>query len=122
MDEKLYTMKQASEYADVSTPTVRYYCKLGLIPNIKYTRAGYRTFSQEQLNWLKTLVFLRRCGFGIADMKHYKYLSEKGDFTITERKAMLETKRRQLWQIIEEAQENINFIERKIEIFEQEQK
>ena len=118
MEVEYYTVKQASRQVGASAHTVRYYCKLGLIPGIKYNRTGYRVINQEQLKWLKTLILLRQCGFSIADIKRYQILTEKGDLTIPERKAMLETKRRQLWQIIENAQDNIDFIERKIEVFD----
>lgn len=55
---------------------------------------------------------------GINELKKYAALCRKGNSTIAERKAMLETQKRQLWQEFENIQAGIDFIERKNEVFD----
>ncbi len=112
------TMRQVCQRLGISASTVRYYCRHGLVPGVRRNRAGYRIFSNEQCDWVQTLEFLRRCGFSLKDLKAYAGLCRKGIATVPERKAMLATKKRQLWQSLEDLQQNIDFIERREELFE----
>ena len=53
----------------------------------------------------------------IRELKQYARLEQSGK--IAECKAILETRRRQQWEQIKDLQENIDVIERKIELWEQ---
>lgn len=117
-ETEIFTIKQAGQEVGIPAHTVKFYCNKGLIPNVRRARNGYRILEKWQVEWLRTLVFLRRCGMGTADIKKYVGLCRQGVQTIPERKAMLETKKRQIWQQIEELQENIDFIERRQDIFD----
>lgn len=112
------TIKQVVDRLNIPASTVRFYYRHGLIPNVKRNQAGYRVFTGWQCDWIRTLVFLRRSGFSIRDLKTYARLCRTGNSTVAERKAMLATKKRQLWQTLEDLQENIDFIERREENFE----
>lgn len=111
-----YRIKQASEILGVSVYTLKYYCKIGLVSHIPRADNGYRIFSEEQLNWLAKVIALRKCGFSTKDLRKYKQLVVAGESAKAERKAFLETRRRQIWQELERAQENIGFLERELEV------
>lgn len=53
------------------------------------------------------------------ELKAYRQLEGLGEKSIPERRAILDTKRRQLWLRLVELQKSIDFIERKEELFEQ---
>lgn len=112
MEENTYTLKQASLALGVSVYEVRHYCDRGLVRGVRRRRNGYRYLSEKQLEWVGILVMLRKCGFGIKEMKKYVRLAEQGEGTLQERKAMLETQKRQLWQEIYALQEGIDTAER----------
>lgn len=112
-------MNQLSSQLHTSSRVLRRFCSRGLVPGVRRTRTGRLTFTPEQATWLRTLVFLQSCGFSSSELKRYTTLCRQGNGTIPERKAMLETKKRQIWQTIEDAQANIDFIERKTDIFDQ---
>lgn len=61
---------------------------------------------------------LLSCGMNWNELKLYMKFERAGDETIERRKAMLETKKRQLWVKMKELQESIDFIERKEEIMD----
>lgn len=117
-EPEYYTTKQVGKELQISTYAIRRLCGKGLVPHVKRARNGYRIFTPEQVTWLKTLIHLRNSGMSTAELKKYANLCRAGESTIPERKAMLETKKRQLWQELEDIQSNIDFIERKIEIFD----
>lgn len=55
-----------------------------------------------------------------AELKQYTRLFRQGKDTLAERKAMLETQKRQLWQELEDRQQGIDFLERQTELIDQE--
>lgn len=114
MKEELNTTKQASQILGVPKYTIRSYCNKGLVPHVRRARNGYRIFTPGQVDWLRTIIKLRAAGMGINELKKYVALCRKGNSTIVERKAMLETQKRQLWQELENIQAGIDFIERKM--------
>lgn len=59
---------------------------------------------------------MKRAGFTTAEIRQYSRLYRRGHATITERSALLTTRKRQLWQEITERQKAIDFIERQEEL------
>lgn len=118
MDKELYTLKQVRQKINIPTYTLRKFCDKGLIRGVR-RRGGYRVFNEEQIEQARTLNRLIQCGMSWNDLRTYMELERAGDQTVAQRKAMLETKKRQLWQEIEDKQACIDFIERKEEIFNQ---
>lgn len=114
-----YTMHQASTKLNTPAYFIRRICRRGLVPHLKHTRAGRVVFTSDQIDWLRTLLGLKNAGMEISELKKYMRLCRAGKETIAERKAMLETQKRQLWQELEDIQAGINFIERKVEIFDE---
>lgn len=119
-ETEFFTIKQAATQLKVSPGTIRHYYRIGLLPNTKRAKNGYRILTPEQLVQTENLIFLKRCGLANREIRHYINLERQGSDTIPERKALLATKKRQLWQQLEDIQENIDFIERQTEIFDQE--
>lgn len=118
--ETTQTAYQLSQKLNVPSRTIRSLCSHGLIPGVRRTLTGRLVFTPEQASWIKTLLQLQSIGLNNAELKHYAALTRQGNDTIPERKAILETKKRQIWQTIESAERNIDFIERQTEIFDQE--
>ncbi len=116
--EETLSLRQASSILGITTSKLRRFCNRGLIQHVRRTKSGYRILSMAQVDWVKTLVYFDRCGMSTAEIKKYRDLCRKGRITLTERKAILLTKKRQLWQELEDLRENIDFIERKEELFD----
>jgi len=58
-----------AEAAGVSTPTIRYYEEIALIPPARRSAAGHRHYTRADVN---RLTFIRRCrdlGFGLDDIR-----------------------------------------------------
>lgn len=113
------TAYQLSQEFHVPSRTIRSLCSRGLVPGVRRTLTGRLTFTADQADWIKTLLRLQAIGFDGSELKRYAELTRRGNETIPERKALLETKKRQIWQAIEAAERNIDFIERQTELFDQ---
>lgn len=60
---------EAAEASGASTPTIRYYEEIGLIPPARRSAAGHRHYTRTDIN---RLTFIRRCrdfGFGIEQVR-----------------------------------------------------
>ena len=109
----MYTMKEFSKQVGISYETLKYYCKEGLVPNVKRDKNNYRIFDEKNVAWLKGLQCLKKCGMSIKDMKLYMNYCLQGPSTIPERKEMLNKSKEALLNQIKEINECINFIDNK---------
>lgn len=116
--EQKITMREASERLGVKSRVLRKYCNLGFVPGLTHCLPGQkRTFTDEQIDYLRQADFLTRAGFTAKDLRKYLMLSrKKGEVASKERKAMLMTHKRQVWQELEDLQRTIDFLERQEEL------
>ncbi len=115
---KMYTMKEVCLQVGISYETLRFYCNEGLVPNVKRDRNNYRDFDQRNIEWLKSLQCLKKCGMSIKDMKAYMNLCLEGADSISERKAMLARHRDELSSQISEITGAIDYIDAKQKYFD----
>ncbi len=112
-EAEFLTIRQASNLLGVKTKTLRHYCNLGLVPRLKRNRNGYRIFSEDQINQLRNIAYLHRCGLTSHEIKTY-FRS-----TPVVQRQILGTKKQQLWQKLDETRQNIDFIERQEDLLRQ---
>jgi len=90
-----------------------------MVPNVKRDSNNYRKFDDRDLNWLKSLLCLKRCGMSIKDMKSYMNLCQMGFSTINERKEILDIQKKKLFAQMEQIQKSIDFIDEKQHYFDE---
>lgn len=113
------TIAQASERTRLSTDTLRYYEKAGLIERVGRTTGNQRRYASADLAWLEFLLRLRETGMSIADMKRFANLRAVGDPSIPDRIAMLRTHADGLADHIRTLQQNALALSEKIAHYEQ---
>jgi len=111
-------MKEACEQVGITYETLRFYCNEGLVPNVKRDKNNYRNFDERNINWLKGLQCLKKCGMGIQDMRRYMELCLEGVSSIPERKELLAARKELLLKQIDEIRESIDFIDNKQAYFD----
>ena len=65
----MYSMKEACIQTGMSYETLKFYCKEGLVPNVKRDSHNYRVFDDRDIKWIQSLGCLKRCGMTLAEMK-----------------------------------------------------
>ena len=106
-----YTMMQVCRELDMTYQTLKFYCNQGLVPNVKRDKNNRRVFDEHDVEWVRSLICLKRCGMSIEEMREYLDLCLKGEGSIPERKVMLAKKREQLAEKLAEIQASIDYID-----------
>ena len=118
MQERHYTISEVSEKYQISSSTLRYYERIGLLPNIPRQANGNRYFTDQLLNWLEMIICLRHSGVPIEKLIEYAKLIQKGDDTIATREALLREQLAELYQKKVNLQRSIQRLEDKIALYE----
>lgn len=111
-----YTIKYVCDTLNLTVHTVRHYCDMGLVPNLRHDKNGNRIFDDESINWLRAVVFLRSSGLAIPEIKYYFSLCEQGTSTINERLDILIKLKEQAEHDLETAQRRISCLTDKIKV------
>lgn len=107
------TVKDVTEKLGMTPHTVRYYCDMGLVPNLQHDKHGNRIFDEESLKWLKAAASMREYGMPIAKIRDYFALCQKGNSTFQERYEILLT-------LKNETEAKLNHYRQQLEIFNRE--
>ncbi|MDP9868380.1 DNA-binding transcriptional MerR regulator [Streptosporangium brasiliense] len=81
MDSMDYSVGQVARLAGVSVRTLHHYDDIGLMPPGRRTAAGYRRYSQADLQRLQHVLFYRELGFPLEEIA--VILGESGADTLT---------------------------------------
>lgn len=109
----MYTMKETCALVGMSYETLKFYCRSGLVPNLRRDERNRRIFDDRNIAWINSLSCLRACGMGIDEMRKYMELCMEGETTVPERQRILAEKRRILMRRMEEIQHSIDYIDAK---------
>ena len=113
------TIAQVSEKYDLTSDTLRYYEKIGLIPAVQRTKSGVRDYNEESLRWIELVKCMRSAGVSIEALAKYCLLAKKGSSTISQRKELLEGERRKILTKMEEMESAISRLNYKIKVYEE---
>ena len=111
-------ISDVSEKFDISTDTLRYYERIGLLPLVTRTKSGIRDFNQVDIEWVGFIKCMRNAGLPIEVLRKYVNLVKQGDETISARKDMLKKQRDRLLHKMDEMQITLDLLNNKIEIYE----
>ena len=112
------SISAAAELSGLSVDTLRYYEKEGLtLHRPGRSSSGQRRYTQQNLNWLATLVMLRKTGMPIRDIKRFVELYRVDD-SEPERLAILQAHRLHVLDQLAEVQTHLDAINRKIDHYE----
>lgn len=103
-------MKQCCEATGMSYEALKFCCNEGLVPNVKRAANNYRVFDEHDVNWIRSLACLKKCGMSIQEMKEYLALCLEGERTIPERMELLQKYKQNIHERMAELQESLDFI------------
>jgi len=88
-----YTIRTMAARCGMTTHTLRYYERVGLIQPVGRARNGHRRYSDADEAWLNFLHCMRATNMPIREMQRYAALRERGDDTSLDRRKILEEHR-----------------------------
>jgi len=112
------SIAEAARRTGVSVHTLRYYERVGLVVTaVDRTDGGWRRYRQDDLIWIKVCTRLRATGMPIKTIRRYAQLVAAGPGNEQERLALLEAHRADVTARLAEIQENLELIDRKINVY-----
>ena len=115
--EPSYTIEEAARRTGVSSHTLRYYERIGLLAPVGRASSGHRRYSDDDLGAVAFLTLLRQTGMPIRDMLRFVQLTRAGDGTIGNRVDLLEAHRDALAERLDLLRRHFEAIEHKIKIY-----
>ena len=88
-----YTIRTMAARCGMTTHTLRYYERVGLIQPVDRAQNGHRRYSDADEAWLKFLHCMRNTNMPIREMQRYARLREDGAASSLERRKILEEHR-----------------------------
>ena len=112
-------ISEVSEQSDLSSDTLRYYERIGLIPPVNRNDSGVRDYSDLDVRRVEFIKCMRSVGLPIEVLIEYYGLVQQGDETIEARKEILIEQRAQLVTRMEEMQKTMGLLDYKISVYEE---
>jgi len=118
--EEAFTIQQVAQITRLSPHTLRYYERAGLMKQRveRDDSSGYRLYTSQDIQWIEFLKCLRSTGMPIRDVQSYADLLRQGDTTIIERLQLLKDHRLRVQQQLDEVEQHLSHINKKITTYE----
>ena len=109
---------KVSEQYGLSSDTLRYYERIGLLPPVNRSESGIRDYNELDIRRVDFIKCMRSAGLPIEVLIEYMGLVQQGDQTIEARKEILIEQRDLLAARMEEMQKTLDRLNYKIEVYE----
>ena len=90
------TIAEVAKQYGLTADTLRYYERVGLLPNVRRSPGGIRDYSEDDCRWVEYIKCMRSAGISIETLIEYVKLYHQGAETIPERKKLLLEQREQI--------------------------
>lgn len=119
LTEKTYSIGEVAERFNLTIPTLRYYDKEDLIPNLKRSSSGIRRFTQDNIEAIQIIECLKHAGMPIKDIKAFMQMVKQGDKSLSNRLALFQKQRKNILNQIIQLQKLLKTIDFKCEYYQQ---
>lgn len=89
-------ISEAAAACGLSSDTIRFYEKRGMLPEIARSQDGHRAFGPKEVEWLTLLYWLRETGMPLKMMDRFTRLAKLGNEGLNERRQILLQHRQEL--------------------------
>ena len=111
------TIAEVSKKYEITPDTIRYYERIGLLPEIPRTKSGIRDFDEESCRWIEFIKCMRSAGMPIEALIEYITLFKQGKKTVTARKQLLIEQREILLEKQNEIKKTLERLDYKIKLY-----
>src|SRR5512137_751331 len=109
---------EVSERSGMSSDTLRYYERIGLIPPVNRNGSGIRDYNELDTRRVEFIKCMRSAGLPLEVLIEYMELVQQGDSTIEARKEILKEQRDLLAERIKEMQKTLDLLNHKVQVYE----
>ncbi|MGX7201758.1 MerR family transcriptional regulator [Enterococcus plantarum] len=88
--------KEISKQTNTPINTIRYFERIGLIPQVKRNRDGLREFNEADADWIRFIKQMREVDLSIEGLIEYVTLSKQPEGSAQARKELLTEQRNEL--------------------------
>ena len=111
------TVAEAANETGVSSHTLRYYERAGLLRPVERNGSGHRRFSAEDVEWVVMITRFRATGMPIRMIREYAELVWEGEGNERERLAILEAHREHVVEQLAQIEHNLELIDYKVGLY-----
>ena len=115
----MMTIAEVAKQYGLTADTLRYYERIGLLPNVRRTSGGIRDYSEEDCRWVEYIKCMRSAGVSVETLIEYVKLFHQGTETIPARKKLLLEQREQIVARINEMNEVLAKLDWKLDGYEE---
>lgn len=112
------TIKDVCEKYHISPDTLRYYERVGVIPEVGRTKGGIRDYKEQDLSWVENAICMRNAGVPVEMIIEYVKLYQQGEDTFAARRDLLKEARGEILKQLEKYQKELSRLEYKIERYD----
>jgi DNA-binding transcriptional MerR regulator len=118
MAEEGLSIREVAQRTGITTHTLRYYERIGLVHHVPRAPSGHRRYREADLQWLELLKRLHATGMPIRRMLEYARLARNGDSTIPARRALLDAHRLDVEAKLTHLQSTLGLIRKKLKLYD----
>lgn len=107
----MYNISEVAKKMETTIPTLRYYDNLGLFPNLKKNKSGNRVFSEEDIEVVRIIKYLKKSGMQLTEIKEFMEWCKEGDSTLDKRLNLFKNQKEKVIRQMSELQETLDLIE-----------
>ncbi|MCU9811851.1 MerR family transcriptional regulator [Paraclostridium sp. AKS81] len=112
-----YSIAQAAKKMNLTTYTLRYYDREGLLSNVKRDKSGKRIFTKDDMEMLSLICCLKNTGMPIKEIKQFIDWQNEGNNTLHDRNNMLGNHKEDILNQIENFKKYLRLIDRKLDYY-----
>jgi DNA-binding transcriptional MerR regulator len=112
------TIREVAAKTGITTHTLRYYERIGLVQPVARARSGHRRYGEADVRWLELLKKLHATDMSIKKMLEYARLARRGENTVAARRALLDDHRRDVEAKLEKLKATLALIRQKISLYD----
>ena len=109
---------EVSQQFAISSDTLRYYERIGLIAPVNRNGSGIRDYNERDMKRVEFIKCMRSAGLPIEVLIEYVGLVQQGDTTIEARKEILQEQRELIQARMDAMQKTLDLLDYKISVYE----
>ena len=113
-----YSIKDVSQKYNLSTYTLRYYEREGLLRTVQRNENNKRFYTDIDLGWIEMICCMRATGMSISYIKNYIDLCVKGNDTLSDRRKIMLDQREIIKEHLKKYTDLLELVDMKLDYYD----